>query len=992
MPYGDNQVNTFTAKSQYSPSISHLANGGWVVTWASYLQDGSGAGVYQQVFDANGMPVGAETQVNTTVEGDQDMPIVKSLADGGWIVAWGGQGVFTPGIHLQVYNADGTPRGEETQVNTNDSNPQGLRTLVPLADGGWVVNWISNGQDGSGAGIYQQAFHADGSKLGAETQVNTYTAGNQFPGGTHALDDGGWVVVWTSEQDGSNTGIYQQAYNADGSVRGGETQVNSYSPSYQGSPSIEMRSDGGWVVIWESLGQDGSGYGIYQQAYHADGTQAGAETLVNTTTEGTQAYHASTSLDDGGWVVIWLSPDQDTGMDGIFQQVFNGDGVAQGGETRVDSTDFGHRAQSVTALADGGWVVTWVSVGYAEEYFRIYQQAFHADGTENGNQTLVNTQTESYKDTPQVAALEDGGWIVSWASSDQDFYDSGIYQVRYDSNAQAVSLPSNEIYGDFTSQTLIGTGGDDAIYGLSGDDVLIGGNGNDFLDGGSGDDQMIGGLGDDRYVVFSSGDTVVEQAGQGIDTVYSEISLTLSANVENLYLIADGDLNATGNGLDNILRGNRGFNTLTGGGGNDVLYGLEGRDTLYGGAGNDKLYGGSDEDVLVGGTGDDTYYIFDDFDTIEELAGEGVDTVHTKVQNYTLTENVENLVIDGTGALNVFGNDLANVITGNSGRNVIYAGAGNDRIYSNGGDDWIDGGAGADTFYGGSGNNGYVFDNGGDKVIGEIAGGGTDTIWTSVTVDLRNQSAVENLRLTGTSDINGTGNELDNLITGNSGRNVIFGGAGNDRIYSNGGDDRLDGGEGADIFVGGTGNTTYFFDNVGDKVISEVADGGADTIWSSVTVDLRKQSAIENLRLTGTGNINGTGNELKNLITGNASDNVVAGGSGIDSLYGKGGSDTFAFSHKGTDNKDSIWDFDSDDRIRLDASVFTGLAKSSDGSLSASSFAFNKAVGTSAQIVYNKATGILSYDSNGAAADGADDIAFVGKNLAFFDQQDIFIV
>ncbi len=223
MPFVESQVNTFTVNFQYNAATTQLPNGGWVITWASMLEDGSGSGVYQQVYDSTGALVGPETRVNTTVEGNQDMPAVTVLADGGWVVTWGDQGISTPGVYQQAFNADGTPRGGETQVNTFEGAGQGSRSVMGLADGGWVVSWLSVGQDGSGYGIYQQAFAADGSKIAGETRVNTFTDGNQWLGSMAPVDGGGWVATWSSPgQDGSETGVFQQIYNADGTPHGGK--------------------------------------------------------------------------------------------------------------------------------------------------------------------------------------------------------------------------------------------------------------------------------------------------------------------------------------------------------------------------------------------------------------------------------------------------------------------------------------------------------------------------------------------------------------------------------------------------------------------------------------------------------------------------------------------------------------------------------------------------------------------------------------------------
>jgi Ca2+-binding RTX toxin-like protein len=138
---------------------------------------------------------------------------------------------------------------------------------------------------------------------------------------------------------------------------------------------------------------------------------------------------------------------------------------------------------------------------------------------------------------------------------------------------------------------------------------------------------------------------------------------------------------------------------------------------------------------------------------------------------------------------------------------------------------------------------------------------------------------VEKLTLTGTAAVNGTGNELDNLLTGNSGANALWGGTGNDT---------LNGGAGADTLVGGTGDDTYTADNAGD-VVTEAADEGIDTVNSSTAHTLGAN--VENLNLTGTGNINGTGNADDNTITGTTGNNTLSGNGGNDVLEGRAGTD-----------------------------------------------------------------------------------------------------
>lgn len=447
-----------------------------------------------------------------------------------------------------------------------------------------------------------------------------------------------------------------------------------------------------------------------------------------------------------------------------------------------------------------------------------------------------------------------------------------------------VSVQSITRNGTAGADTLNGGNGNDTLNGLAGNDVLNGGNGNDWLDGGSGNDTLSGGAGDDTYVVDSASDQVIEALNAGIDTVRSAVTHTLASNVENLILTGTGAINGTGNALDNVLTGNSAANVLTGGAGNDTY---------------------------VVGTGDTTV----------EATNGGIDTVQSSI-TWTLATNVENLTLTGTGAINGTGNTLNNVITGNGAANTLS------------------GGAGADTLQGGLGNDTYVVDNVGDVVI-EAAGEGTDLVQSSVSHTL--SANVENLTLTGTGAISGTGNALDNVLTGNSGANVLTGGAGNDTYVvgtgdttveaANGGvdavrssiswtlatnvenlvltgtgaingtgnalDNVLTGNSGRNVLTGGAGNDTYVV-GTGDTTV-EVANGGIDTVQSSITWTLANH--VENLTLTGTSAVNGTGNTLDNLLLGNSAANTLSGGAGNDSLDGGAGADSLV----GGAGNDTYW-------------------------------------------------------------------------------------
>jgi Ca2+-binding RTX toxin-like protein len=387
-----------------------------------------------------------------------------------------------------------------------------------------------------------------------------------------------------------------------------------------------------------------------------------------------------------------------------------------------------------------------------------------------------------------------------------------------------------------------GTGNDlaNAIDGNRGNNVLAGGGGNDTLDGHAGVDTLDGGLGNDLYTIGEAGDRIIDAGG--IDMVWSDADFTLGNGLENLILRGRAAVSGTGNDGDNAITGNAAAN---------VLVGARGDDTLEGGAGADTMSGGKGDDRYVIGSGD----------VIREAAGQGTDTV-VSVADCRLSDHFEALVLDGSAAIDGYGNAAANALTGNGAANLL------------------DGRGGADTMAGGLGDDWYIIDDRGDRVV-ERARGGIDMVMSSVAFSLAG-SEIEHLVLTGRDAIMGTGNDAANALAGNAAANALSGGKG---------DDTLDGGAGADTLTGGEGNDVLIVDSTGDRVV-EAAKSGRDRVEASVDYAIAK-TEIEDLFLTGKA-IKAVGNDMANVLVGNARGNALSGGGGDDAIDGGVGADTMA--------------------------------------------------------------------------------------------------
>ena len=254
-------------------------DGRFVAIWESSEQDGSSWGVFGQRYDAAGNPEGDEFQVNTYTQGEQKQAAVAMAPDGRFVAVWQSneQDGNRWGIFGQRYDAAGNPEGDEFQVNTYTLYDQKWPAVAMASGGHFIVVWESAGQDGSSLGIFSQRYNSDGSRIGDEFQVNTHIYENQKRSAVAMASDGHFVVVWESAgQDGSRLGIFGQRYDVEGNQLGFEFQVNAYIVSDQKSPAVEMAPDGRFIVVWDSSGiQDEDWYGIFAQRYGADGAPLG---------------------------------------------------------------------------------------------------------------------------------------------------------------------------------------------------------------------------------------------------------------------------------------------------------------------------------------------------------------------------------------------------------------------------------------------------------------------------------------------------------------------------------------------------------------------------------------------------------------------------------------------------------------------------------------------------------------------------------------------
>lgn len=515
-------------------------------------------------------------------------------------------------------------------------------------------------------------------------------------------------------------------------------------------------------------------------------------------------------------------------------------------------------------------------------------------------------------------------------------------------------------------QNLAGSAHDDILYGDHGGNRLSGGAGNDILVGEAGADLFDGGAGSDTVAYDASfsvrADLLAPTTNTGDATSDSYFSIeNLDGSSFDDILLGDNKANVIGGNLVHDLAS--GNDQLFGRGGNDQLFGYDGDDILDGGAGADALDGGSGINTASYATA--TRGVLVDLDDNEFATGDAKGDTFTSIQNLA-------------------GSPFADMLYGDHGDNALRGRAGNDTLVGEAGADTLDGGAGVDT---------VAYDASGSGLHADLLMPATNTGDAAGDVYI----SIENLDGSSFND-SLFGDNNANVIGGNlihntpSGKDQLFGRGGNDSLFGYDGNDTLDGGAGADKMTGGTGNDIYFVDNPGDKVV-EAANGGTDTVRSAISYKL--PGNVENLILTATANINGTGNAAANIILGNAGRNVIAGGGGKDTLTGGAGKDVFLFDTppSAAGNVDHITDFlPGTDTIRLAHAEFTKLAA---GALPTGAFFLNPtgsaAHDTSDRIIYDAPSGGLYYDANGTAPGAATQFATLSAHLSL-TAGDFFIV
>lgn len=876
---------TMTAGDQTKPEVTQLAGSNFVVAWRE------GYVVSAQVFGIAGAPAGSPLPFAVNVPAYDDISLTP-LRVGNFVLNHHGTSAVGGLFDLSLFGPAGGFIGDR---NVMVDGAASVKAQAQLSSGVLIAASTSDLVNG-----FRYIFLEE-SSLVSLGGASIYTAPAAVSGiatlKIAALTDGRAMVVFS--ETGGDKDIWGQIIGANGILDGATFKINTQAVGDQVHPDVEVLADGRVLVSWTDLNA-GAG-NIVAKIY--DPREAGVSVFgkLNNANE----FHGSAFGDhlEGSNLADQLyGAGGDDNLTG-----FGGDDLLDGG-SGSDSVyyspgfspfniDLRNAVQSATG---GAGTDTLVSIeNIAIDPFTGSTNALTLTGNDLANRFFTaggddiltmlggndfasgNAGMDTISGGEGADTLRgDGDTDFLYGDAGDDTLDGGsgidelhggsgtntmmggtegdYYYVDSATDLILAELAGAEIDSIITTVSFFmpvnvevmylgGTGNINATGRADQNETLYGNNGNNVLNGLGGADFMEGSLGNDTYYVDDLGDLVAEFSGlsDGNDLIYASLSWTNAANVESLTLTGNLSISATGlDGQNDRLTGNSAANSL---------FGLSGNDILDGGLGVDTMDGGDDSDVYYANVINDIIS-----ETNAVLATGGSDTVYFTgtAGTFTLSANVERLVLSGTAATNGTGNALANTIVGNSAANTLDGG--------------ID--ALADALYGNGGNDTFIINTAGDNII-ELAGGGNaDRAKASVSFTLGVGDNIEFLETTnaaGIGAINLTGNEVQQSITGNAGANVL-----------NGGIDAV-----ADVLTGGLGNDTYIINTANDNIVELAGGGTADRAKASLSFTLVAGDNIEFLETTnaaGVTAINLVGNEIAQTITGNAGANVLNGG--VDAL------------------------------------------------------------------------------------------------------------
>lgn len=453
-------VNTTVAGLQANSALAVFQDGSFMVAFEDATgKDGGGYGILGQWFSSTGAKVGGEKVLNAGITGDQRYPTGLGLTADVGIIAW--TNLADGHVYARRFDKAGNVYNgaKEFIVNTTKTGEQSNPAIAVTGNNTFVVAWDSEGIDGNGTGVGVQRYGADGTPAGTEAIANTFTVGSQITPAVAMDQAGNYVVVWDSVgQDGDIDGVYAQRFKSDGSKLGSEFQVSQTTANDQWRPAVAMLGDGSFATAWESYGQaGGANYDIVLRCYDASGAALGNEQIVNSTTADKQQFPNIVAFPDGRYLITWQSFAEDKAGWGVYGQIVYKDCKAIGGQFQLHTTTASDQTSPKVAVdGSGNFVATWASLGQDGDNFGIYAQQFDKNAAKVGTEFKLNPVAAGEQSKPSVAYLANGNFVAAWQTAGEDESGYAIKAAVYKATAlQGLDVMVNMTYTGNQAQSAL---------------------------------------------------------------------------------------------------------------------------------------------------------------------------------------------------------------------------------------------------------------------------------------------------------------------------------------------------------------------------------------------------------------------------------------------------------------------------------------------------------------------------------------------------------
>ena len=370
--------------------------------------------------------------------GQMEKPEIAMNESGDTILIWQDKGGQSYEIMSQLFDSYGFPSSLPLKINQFRPYDQKNPSVAMDKYGNFVVVWQSYKQDGSEGGIFGRGISDDGRRMGKEFRVNTYLRGNQTSPAIAMDEYGNFVVVWTSEkQDGSPKSIYAQRFNAQAERIGEEFRVNTRCDGTQTEPSVSLDNNGNFMIVWQSWDEDD--WNIYGQVYDWDGMPVSEEDiLINKTIDYNQARPDVTTLGNDKFIVVWENTSRhdvlEIKMENIKGQIYKNTGQKTGSEFDVSNPIAGHQQYpDIIQASSSKLFVVWQN--YNKRYiddrcWHIFGQALKTNGTLDGNWVMLSAESDKWNQSPAIASDSKGVIGVIWASLNDIKYKKALHFTR----------------------------------------------------------------------------------------------------------------------------------------------------------------------------------------------------------------------------------------------------------------------------------------------------------------------------------------------------------------------------------------------------------------------------------------------------------------------------------------------------------------------------------------------------------------------------------